>query len=295
MSFGPQRTLEFVEIGKKNKHGKVDYTPDYSLPATHHSLNIMHPGCQQVLKHRVPGVKHAEGSPSVRYSVSFRKINSSIPQSDKENDKKVGDTNKPPPGRKNVILVAGDSYFTRLKADLLGKGKQEVHNIAKGGSKMGDVKKAVTKFVDANPKLNVKKLFISVGTNDIRHCGLRGVRELKAPLSNLMKHVRTILPDTAIYFQSLLPIPGNGMVNVVRNVCQMNNLIFDMCSRNKTFYIDAFNLFLDNHGRRNVHLFPKVNSVTGSYDIHPNKRGMGVLARNIIFLIHSKWFNPFGY
>lgn len=292
VSFGPTRTLEFIENGKMKPDGKLDYKADLSLPATHHSLNIMHPGCQQVLRHRVPRAKNVDDQPNVRYSISFRKINSSLHQAKRE---EPGVKSTKPPVKENVILVAGDSFFARLNADLLGKRKQKVINISKGGSKMNAVSKSITDFVEANPNYTVKKLFISVGTNDIRYCGLKGVKDLKVPLSKLMKNVRTILPDTAIFFQSLLPIPSNGMVNLEKNVCQMNNLIFDMCSRNRMFYIDVFKLFIDRYGRRNINLFPKFNTEKNSYDIHPNKRGFGVLARNIIFLIHSKWFNPLGY
>ena len=83
-------------------------------------------------------------------------------------------------------------------------------------------------------------------------------------------------------------------MQVQKNVLSMNALLFSLCSRYKLFYIDAFRLFVDNFGCRILNLFPKVEK-NEKLDIHPDKKGMGVMARNIIFLIHSNWFNPLGY
>ena len=61
------------------------------------------------------------------------------------------------------------------------------------------------------------------------------------------------------------------------------------------FYLDIFNAFLNHKGHINSYLFPKFDPVKKSFDIHPNARDMGVLARFYIFVIHSKWFNAMGY
>ena len=61
------------------------------------------------------------------------------------------------------------------------------------------------------------------------------------------------------------------------------------------FYMDVFPNFLNYDFTRNVMLFPKFDEVKRAFDIHPNARGFGVLARSYIFLIHSRWFNPKGY
>ena len=41
--------------------------------------------------------------------------------------------------------------------------------------------------------------------------------------------------------------------------------------------------------------FFKFDTMRNVFDIHPNRRGMGVLARAYIYFIHSRWFNPMGY
>ena len=110
-----------------------------------------------------------------------------------------------------------------------------------------------------------------------------------------MIRVKLLLPTARIWFQSLLPIPANGNPHGECNVLYMNKLLFELCSKNKLLLIDVFSSFLNRFGNRDHNLFPKFNIEKNLWDIHPNSKGMGVLASHYIFLIHSKWFNPFGY
>ena len=306
MSFGAPRHLELVFDGKKN------FRTDLSLPATDRTLNIMKPGCQQAMRHRVPPGKAAnKGSPSWRFSLSFRKLaqpstsqqqtqptvptppSLSTPNSNSITEPNASTTLKTPP--KYVNLIAGDSFVARLDVSRLGKGKQEVVNIAKGGSKISTIQKSLEVFHSSNPSTQVKKLFLSFGANDIRHCE-RGIRHLKNAVGDLMKTAKKLFPDAKIWIQSIPPVHPNGASHIPRNVMAMNNMLFDCCSRYKLFYLDVFWAFLDRFGNRNDRLFPKYDSAKGFYDIHPSPRaGMPVLARIYIHIIHSKWFNPMGY
>ena len=135
---------------------------------------------------------------------------------------------------------------------------------------------------------------MSIGTNDIRNCQ-NGIRHLKNTICDFMRCIRNLLPYTTVYFQSLLPIHSNGNPYTERNVISMNKLIFELCSRFRLYFIDIFSGFLDYNGCRDNRLFPKFDVNRNSFDIHPNERGMGVLARAYIYLIHSRWFNPLGY
>ena len=296
VSFGPTRTLEFIVASNSKGRKAIPPPPEITLPAGNHSLNIMRPGCQQKLLHRVP----PGNDPGVRYSLSFRKT---VPP---ENDVRelLHDTATPPPeqeprtqskpSKKKVTLFAGDSFFARLDDNKLGKGKEEVYNIAKGGRKILQIQHDIEDFVNNHSELDIKTLFISAGTNDIRNCQ-QGIHHLKPVLTGLLKTVKQLLPNTKIFIQSLLPIPANGNPKAEFNVISLNNLIYNLCSRLKIFYIDVFRSFLNDHGSRNLTLFPSYDSSKHIWDIHPNKKGMGVLARHYIFLIHSKWFNPLGY
>ncbi len=196
--------------------------------------------------------------------------------------------------KKQIVLLAGDSYFERLYEKKLAKDKKEVFKVAKGGRKISAVQEAIESFVNEHSDLEIQTLFVSVGTNDIRNCQ-QGIGHLKAPLCEFMKRIKVLVPTARIFVQSLLPIPGNGNPNGERNVLSMNKLIYDLCSRYKLFFLDTFTSFLNRFGNRNLNLFPAYNETKKSWDIHPNARGMGVLARHYIYLIHSKQFNPMGY
>ena len=296
VSFGLPRTLDFLwKINNKQGRKGKPIRPDFSVPSTNHPMNIMKAGSQTNILHRVP----AGSKGGVRYSLSLMKIISQQhPATEDGPDTSTrcrSADEKAPSPKEKVVLLAGDSYFDRLDVEKLAKGKQKVFKVAKGGRKIDDVQQAIRKFTSEKPNLEIKQLFICVGTNDIRYCRERGVRHLKSPLQNFLATIKQLAPEAKIYVQSLLPIPSNGYRFGERNVVAMNRLIFDMCSKNKVFFIDAFVPFLNAYGNRNLSLFPKWDEKKQFYDIHPNSRGMGVLARQYIFLIHLRRFNPLAH
>ena len=296
VSFGATRWLRVVLDGKVHANGNPDNRADLLLPKLHNTMNVMKPGSQAIMRHGV--VKgHQTDAPndvSECWSISFRKIVQVPSPEDAPLLSIEHQRDSPVTSKKTVVLVAGDSFAARLDAGLLGKGKQDVRNIATGGRKIEQCQKDIETFIQQHPDVQVKKLFVSIGTNDIRNCK-NGITHLKQPLSNLMKSIRLNLPDAKVWFQNLPPIHPNGCKFTVKNVLNMNKMIFFTCSRYKIFYMDAFNVFLDVNGNRNQYLFPKYDSTRKMFDIHPNKRGLGVLARVYIYSIHSKWFNPMGY
>jgi alkylated DNA repair dioxygenase AlkB len=303
ISFGAPRDLEFVLDGKKKKGKKKgskalpDLTADLSLPATHLSMNIMKPGAQSLMKHRVKaGTPPLPDQSDIRYSLSFRRITRVAKDEDAifSSPAAAEDLRPKPKPKKNVVLIAGDSFPARLDASRLGKGKKDVRNISVGGSKITKVQKSIEEFVHNEPDVEVKKLFVSIGTNDIRHC-TNGIKHLKNSVCDLMKRIRELLPLATVFFQSIPPIHPNGCPHTVKNVIFMNKLIFDLCSRFKLFYLDILVQFLNKYGYRNDSLFPKYDAFRKSFDIHPNAKGYGILAKCYIYLIHSRRFNPLGY
>ena len=302
VSFGSPRILELVVDGKKKKN-RTDLSTDLSLPATDRTMNIMKPGAQNVIKHRVKAGKPISGGPNWRYSISFRKI-STLPAEEEHMEHPtmtapvhpdLPPDKKPQEQKRYINLIAGDSFAARLDPGRLGKGKQTVYNIAKGGSKISVVQKSLENFAAEHPHLLVKKLFLSIGANDIRNCK-NGIRHLKNPVGDLMKCSKILFPNAKVFLQSIPPIHPNGCQYTVGNVLYMNNLIYNLCSRYKLFYLDIFHAFLNQSGDRNDKLFPEFDSNRNSFDIHPSTRkGMPVLAKFYLRLIHSKWFNPMGY
>ena len=107
---------------------------------------------------------------------------------------------------KRITLIAGDSYAERLDVGRLGKAKKEVVNIARGGYRMKHVESSIKTYVADNPNVDIEKIIISVGTNDIRHCP-EGVGHLKGPLKYLANTIKELSPKSKVYFQSLIPLP----------------------------------------------------------------------------------------
>ena len=294
VSLGPPRKLDFIwknenNLGRKN----VPPLPEYSVPASDLSLNIMKAGSQTKILHRGPSGDVG----GIRYSLSFRRIVSTPPILVQEADATPAhsERNQVPSNKRKIVLLVGDSYFDRLDTNKLAKGKQSVFKVAKGGREIDDVLKHTKTFLDANPDFEVRKLFVCVGTNDIRYCHDKGVNHLKTPLKNFFTSIKQLAPHAKIFIQSLLPIPSNDNRFSDRNVLAMNRLLYNMCSKHRLFFIDAFTCFLNGYGNRNLNLFPKWDESRKFYDIHPNSKGMGVLARQYIFLIHSNRFSIMAY
>ena len=295
ITFGATRKIEFEPKYGKNT-GKIICSYDLD----HGSLNIMKPGCNLVLKHRVPPGDHIVNGNNVRYILSFRKF---IPPSQAHDTpqspvmcnisyfNQLGDADNIKPdstqGDKKVeaVLIAGDSHLQKLDGDKLGKNRIVVKNIAKGGARICDTENAISDFFSSNSQYKIVKVFVSVGTNDIRYCR-RGVLHLTKPLRLLAERIKLCFPSAKIWFQSLLPLP---IVNpfVKSNVENFNRLLVETCTNHRIYLHDVFYDFLGLDSHRNHYLFEKnINNV------HLNSVGLGKLAKKYINLIHRRQFDP---
>ena len=182
--------------------------------------------------------------------------------------------------------MVGDSFLARMDKERLEKNKKTRLNIAKGGNKIQNVIQSLHAFMNAseNERYLITQIFISVGTNDIRYCK-NGVSHLKGELFSLVRTIKNYFPTAKIYVQSL-PVTYNNENYVIKNVLDLIRLIYHVCVHERVFMIDVFKLFLY-RGYLHPMLFPSnVN------DIHPNRRGLGVLARKYIDILHSRNFDP---
>ena len=320
VSIGATRNVDF--ISKSNQDDEFSYT------AANGTLYIMKPGCQQVLKHRVPQGEHIVKGNNVRYSLSFRKISNGSPSlyspppvpehhSPVKDKIKVFEDNIKPkisptpstmssdmldksPKKKFVnhsflgeaTLIAGDSFTARLNPALLGKGRKNVINISNGGFTINQVENSIDQFY-LNNNQEIDQVFVSVGTNDIRNCKINGVMHLRKPLTDLVNKIRLLFPIAKIFLQSLLPLPITQFNEhyVIRNVSEYNLLIEQVCRKAHAYILDVFWEFVDPlSGHRDLYYFP--NDIR---DCHPNARGVGVLARFYIERIHSKNFDPYSF
>ena len=160
-------------------------------------------------------------------------------------------------------------------------------NLAKGENKIPDVIDSIKNFLINYSNTHVDQIFVSVGTNDIRNCRGEGVSRFKGELFRLVRFIKQVFTGAKIFFQSLIPLPitiENGAY-IAKNVLSFN-MIFNTCKHERIFFVDVFGTFLLGNFR-NPLLFP-----VSFRDIHPNKRGLGLLAREYIDRIHCRHFNP---
>ena len=255
----------------------------------------MNAGCQSILQHRVTPGNIKESGDQIRYSISFRKF-----RSDQSQDASGSSIAASIPLYSSVLkaspkvptsLIVGDSFAARLDANRLSKGTKNVINIAKGGYKIPVAIESLDTFHKdlADKETIIDQVFISIGTNDIRHSRREGVDKFKSELFKLIRRIKELFPRAKIFFQSLIPlhITRENESYVARNLLQFNSMLFDVCKHEKVYMFDIFGMFLLGI-YRNPHLFPE-----GYRDIHPNKRGLGLLAKEYIKRIHCKNFDPF--
>ena len=308
-SLGSSRTVEFFT---EEKYPKLVCKHQLN----NNSLLIMKPGTQQRMKHAVRAMPSANGVNEIRYVISFRKLTSpslirttqhppksnisaiSFKSDNIITPKNVNETsgNLSPP-TEHVSLILGDSYATRLDPMKLGKGRRKVINLARCGSKIKDVIEQIHNFFNQYQQSGViiEKVFISVGTNDIRHIDTPS--SLKIPFRFLFYKLRESFPNSKIHFQSLLPLPcrSNRDWDTNTRVLETCKIIINECAYHRFYYLDAFHRFAipfnkrknDYPRCRNERLFEKSG-------IHPNVlRGMGALASIYMKALHSSYFNPF--
>ena len=285
VSFGKERLMEFCCQGGPR-------VPEFGFAVSDGDLAVMRPGCQQTLLHRI-----CQGSPETdvntdkwRFSISFRKVAPLNEDHEISFDLKEDKINILP--KRKICVIAGDSYSAGLDPVKLGrKNRRIVKNVSSGGAKIEDVSEQLDEFFLRNGEGVVDKVFISVGTNDIRLCKDSGVKHLRNKLFRLVDKVKLLFPGAKLWFQSLLPLPVQNAWTV-GNVEKYNNMLYGVCSDKGVFYLDCFSMFLTPTGNGD---FLRYEPLFRPANIHPNNRGLALLARKYISLIHSRKFNPLAY
>ena len=179
---------------------------------------------------------------------------------------------------------------------LAGRSENLVINLAKGGAKIPDVMKDMDSFFAGEHEyfnsedavsinlLDIKSVIISIGTNDILSSP-RNVNRFFIPLQNLLRKAK-LLFNCQVHFQSVVPIPSQPK-HVADGVYTFNSLAVKACKSERCFYLDVFNKFLY------CSSFAQFFNVKreGVCDIHPNRRGQGIIARAFIGVVRDH-FDP---
>ena len=195
VSFGAERKVEFMDLS--NNLVKT-------VNSRHSGLYVMKEGSQNLLKHRVPAGEHIINGNNVRYSLSIRRFLGNKTTHDGQADcascstAPTNNNGRRPRAVIFAVIFAGDSHFAKLDPQRLHKDKVRVFNISKGGSKLRDVEKDLSDFyINQAHEFHVEKIFLSIGTNDIRYCQ-DGVGFLTRPLTQLFTKTRELFPRSTI-------------------------------------------------------------------------------------------------
>ena len=105
-----------------------------------------------------------------------------------------------------------------------------------------------------------------------------------APLNELIKKLKLYFSNASIYVQSLVPMKIVDRFTA-RNVIDFNKLLYRKCINDECFYVDLFNKFLS----RNC---SDINPFLFDDGVHPNRIGMGIIAKEFKGIINRNKFNP---
>ena len=276
-SICPWSNIFNVSLGETRKmivKSLADKSVAHEYELTSGCLNVMSTEMQKLWTHEIP---QDTSVCNERFSLTFRYIDSKFMV--EENS-----LQQPSNTRVDDCLIAGDSISKGLDCNKLGKHKMKVLNISEGGNKIIDIEKSIETFVVENGHLyNIQKVFICCGANDIRYCR-NGVGHLRNIIKKLVCKIKVYFPSAKIILQSLLPQAVTHM-HVIKNVLEFNRMLYKACIEGEIYYMDVLRAFLNRDLRlRNGYLFGDA--------VHPNKAGLGRLARFYIYSIHYDKFNP---
>lgn len=250
------------------------------------SLLIMSPGAQANTKHQL--LPKNFGLCGERHSISFRKINyTEVTNEWPFTDRPRAVTPKQtPPSSCKTTLILGTSIPYYLDFEKLSgtSGRVKVVNLCKRGAKISHLHEVLDEhFTNESSDVEVDKIILSVGTNDLRNNMKNTVGHLYIPLENLISKIKSYYPHAKIYIQSLLPQRVQNAFTV-SNVLGFNKLLVKLAALNKCLYLDIFAEFLG----ENSHPHPALYRWDG---VHLSNKGLSVLARAFISKIRGR-YNP---
>lgn len=278
VSLGPTRLFNIYE----HKHRPSKVLKSFQLE--NGSLMIMQPGTQKQTKHKIE--KQNEASALVRYSISFRKltygdaVNTPTPSPVSQQASAV----EPP-----TTVIIGTSIADDLdETKLAGRhNRAKVIKLCKRGGHISQISTMLDELYRSNDcnSSAVKKVIISVGTNDIRRCRT-GIGHLFYPVRNLVRKTQTYFPEAKIFIQSLIPIryqvnrPENE--RIVENVTDFNKLLLKVATTEGCMFFNMFDRFLDCSPMR----IPVASLFRDS--VHLSSTGLSLLAMAFIKIIRGR-------
>lgn len=109
----------------------------------------------------------------------------------------------------------------------------------------GDTIQGMIDRVEQVRMLEPKQVFLMAGINDVADCS---VEEFGKQYESLVLKLKELLPDASIVIQSMLPVNDRDFSISCNNeqIVKCNELILNIASRYKLYYIDLFSEYEDN-------------------------------------------------
>ena len=164
------------------------------------------------------------------------------------------------------LVIIGSSIVKFVDAKKIERRKaEETETICIPGGKTSHVLQKVKTLKDTH---DIKKMIIHVGGNHIPH---ESPDTVIANLQNMLTKIKTIMPNTKIYYSFVLPRIND---NYIPGINEINLGIIRFCEENGISVIHHSDF--GNNGSINCHLFRKDI-------IHPNSKGISTFARDLIY------------
>ncbi len=147
---------------------------------------------------------------------------------------------------KNKIVMLGDSITDFGEWHELFRG-YPIFNRGISGDTIGGVQRRLSEIVALNPV----QIFMMIGINNFAHCFT--LEETLSAYDSLLQHMRTELPNTELFLQSVLPIRegSHAYIHNNENIILLNKHIQQQAPLYQARFIDLFSVFLDETGQMN--------------------------------------------
>ena len=175
------------------------------------------------------------------------------------------------------IVFLGDSITDFYNLDTFYKDLPVINSGTAGKKAYEIVEELEERVYIYNPT----KVFLMIGTNDLSH---RTDEEIVKDIKRTVKSIHKNRPKTTVYVESVYPVNKNTEEDKIvdwmvgerdnERISGLNKKIKEMCKKEKTGYIDIYDLLTDEEGMLNVDY-----TVDG---LHINEEGYEIITKKLM-------------
>ncbi len=152
----------------------------------------------------------------------------------------------------NGIVFIGDSHTEYFELNEYFPGFPVFNRGIYGDTSYG-VKK---RLAESALKFNPSKVFLLIGANDVNKTNDTN-EVIVDNIKDIVRQIKTAIPDTTVYVQSLYPVNRNGKNSSLVSIFKLTNerlsainlLLESFCNSEGIAYIDMFSQLIDEKGQ----------------------------------------------